>query len=72
LIPGANRAAVDGLDDRAAHPDATQAQPEPQIATLVEEQKSFVKGGEPKFRELEPHRRMAEIAPAPASRRVKT
>ncbi len=53
LIPGANRAAVDGLDDRAAHPDATQAQPEPQIATLVEEQKSFVKS-DPKVRQLEP------------------
>jgi hypothetical protein len=37
LIPGANRAAVNGLDDRPARPDATQAQPEPQIATLVEE-----------------------------------
>jgi len=27
LIPGANRAAVDGLDDEATHPAATQAQP---------------------------------------------
>ena len=30
LIPGANRAAVDGLDDAPAHPDATQVQPQPQ------------------------------------------
>jgi hypothetical protein len=30
LIPGANRAAVDGLDDASARLDATQAQRQPQ------------------------------------------
>ena len=30
LIPDANRAAVDGLDDAPMHPDASQAQPQPE------------------------------------------
>ena len=47
LIPGANRVAVDGLDDRPLQQSATQAQPEPQIAPLVKKQKSFGISGEP-------------------------
>jgi integrase len=57
LIPGANRTAVDGLDDdAAAHADATQAQPEPfeNPETVREMEELFGKSGEPKFRELEP------------------
>ena len=44
LIPGANRAAVDRLDDdTVTHPAATQAQPEPfeDLATLREMQELF-------------------------------
>jgi hypothetical protein len=50
LIPGANRAAVDGLDDDAtAHADATQAQPEPfeNPETLREMAELFEESGEP-------------------------
>ena len=57
LIPGANRAAVDLLDDDVAtQPDATQAQPDPLSDSPVarELQELFGKSGEPKFRELEP------------------
>jgi hypothetical protein len=38
LIPGANRAAVDRLDDVGMRPSATQAQPEPfsDAATIAE------------------------------------
>jgi integrase len=43
LIPGANRVAVDGLDDAPTHLDATQAQPHPQIADAADHPKSFVK-----------------------------
>jgi integrase len=48
LIPGANRVAVDGLDDVPAHLDATQAQPQPQKPVLVEKQKFFGMSGEPR------------------------
>jgi integrase len=47
LIPCANRAAVNGLDDAPAHPNASQAHPQPQIAGLVEDQKWFGINGEP-------------------------
>jgi integrase len=49
LIPGANRAAVDRLDDEPMQLDATQAQPEPfdDPATLREMQELFGKDGEP-------------------------
>ena len=48
LIPGANRAAVDRLDD-APQPDATQAQPEPfdDDVAAAELAKLFEKSGEP-------------------------
>ena len=62
LIPGANRAAVDRLDDdTVTQPDTTQAQPEPfdDTATLAEIAELFEKRGEPRFRELEPARRVA-------------
>ena len=49
LIPGANRAAVDGLDDAPAHPNATQAQPQPQIARVDDDAKSFVERSEPRW-----------------------
>jgi hypothetical protein len=51
LIPGANRAAVDRLDDAPMQPDATQAQPEPlnDEATLAEMQELFGKSGEPRW-----------------------
>jgi integrase len=48
LIPGANRVAVDGLDDAPTHLDATQAQPHPQIADAGDHPKSFVRSGEPR------------------------
>jgi integrase len=35
LMPGANRIAVDGIDEAATHPDASHAQPQPQIADFV-------------------------------------
>ena len=49
LIPGANRAAVDRLDDDAPQPNATQAQPEPcdDAATLAEMAELFGESGEP-------------------------
>jgi integrase len=42
LIPGANRAAVDGLDDAPTHPAATQAQPQPQDAVAAEPESSLL------------------------------
>jgi hypothetical protein len=49
LIPGANRAAVDRLDE-TTQPDATQAQPEPfdDSATIKEMEELFGKSGEPR------------------------
>ena len=50
LIPGANRAAVDRLDDDVpTQPDATQAQPEPfdDAGTVAEMEELFGKSGEP-------------------------
>ncbi len=49
LIPGANRAAVDRLDDAPMQPTATQAQPEllDEDATLQEMQELLGKSGEP-------------------------
>ena len=49
LIPGANRAAVDRLDDAPMQPMATQAQPEPfdEDATLREMEELLGKRGEP-------------------------
>jgi hypothetical protein len=57
LILGANRAAVDRLDDLPTQRDATPAQPEPlsddvAASGLVQ---LFGKSGEPHFRQLEPH-----------------
>jgi hypothetical protein len=46
-------AAVDGLDDAATHLDATQAQPQPQVADAVGQPKSFVVSGDPNVRQLE-------------------
>jgi hypothetical protein len=69
LIPGANRAAVDGLDDdTAAHAVATQTQPEPfeNPETLREMEELFGKSGEPNTRELEPSRAVAASARPPA------
>jgi hypothetical protein len=56
LIPGANRAAEDGLDDVPTHLDATPAQPHPQSADAVDQPKSFVLSGDPNVRQLEPSR----------------
>jgi integrase len=48
LIPGANRAAVDRLDDvDATQPDASQAHPDPSEADPATSGKSFVVNGEP-------------------------
>ena len=48
LIPGANRAAVDRLDDDSTmHPFASQVHPEPDRDTPGEQPKSFVLSGEP-------------------------
>jgi integrase len=47
LIPGANRAAVDRLDDVPTQPDATQAQPEGSDPDQVSDAKSFSLNGEP-------------------------
>jgi hypothetical protein len=49
LIPGANRAAVDRLDDAPMQPNATQAQPEPfdEDPTLQEMQELLGESGEP-------------------------
>jgi Phage integrase family len=61
LIPGANRAAVDRLDDAPVQLSATQAQPEPfdDDASLAEMDKLLGKSGEPDFHELEPHNGVA-------------
>ena len=60
LIPGANRGAVDRLDDDiSTHPFASQAHPETQMDDAVERPKFFRLSGEPDFRELEPHPRLA-------------
>ena len=50
LIPGANRAAVDRLDDAPTQPDATPAQPEPFVEEddASELQVLFGKSGEPR------------------------
>jgi integrase len=74
LIPGANRAAVDRLDDAPTQPSATQAQPEPfdDAATLSEMKELFEKSGDPDFHQLEPDGELAKPAPgAPRSRIVK-
>jgi hypothetical protein len=42
------------------------------VAMSQPSQKYSGQGGEPKLRQLEPDRRMAEIAPAPEGRRMKT
>jgi integrase len=55
LIPGANRIAMDGLDDAPTQPDATPAQPRPQIAGDGEQPKCFGMSGDPNVRQLEPH-----------------
>lgn len=64
LIPGANRAAVDRLDDRLddgpLQPYATPAQPEPfdDAVAASELVNLFEESGEPHFHELEPARRL--------------
>jgi hypothetical protein len=62
LIPGANRAAVDGLDDLPRRPNATQAQPPGVLSAAGEGPKSFEWNGDPKFHELEPARRVVAAA----------
>jgi Beta-lactamase len=64
LIPGANRAAVDRLDDVGMRPSATQAQPEPfsDAATIAEKAELFEKKVVPNVRQLEPVRRLAQTA----------
>ena len=42
LIPGANRAAVDRLDDVSTHPSASQAHPGPETDSTGDQPKSFV------------------------------
>jgi hypothetical protein len=58
LIPGANRAAVDRLDDALTQPSASQTHPEPEGASAGAQPKSFVLSGDPNVRELEPHCRL--------------
>ena len=60
LIPGANRAAVDKLDDVTAQPDATPAQPEAVSTDQRERRKLFGMSGDPNIRQLEPDWRMAQ------------
>jgi hypothetical protein len=74
LIPGANRAAVDRLDDDGSMQlNATQAQLEPfdDETTQREIAELFGKGVEPHFRQLEPARRVAEALIRSSSRRMK-
>jgi len=54
FIPPGNRSAVNALDD-AAQPSATPAQPEGENQVV----KVRKRAGDPKFRQLEPHRRLA-------------
>jgi hypothetical protein len=49
LIRGANRIAVDRLDDAPTHLDATRAQPHPQNADAGDQPKSSVLNGEPRW-----------------------
>ena len=71
LIPGANRAAVDRLDDDVpTQLDATQAQPEPfdDGIAAAELANLFGKSGDPDFHQLEPDVELARPAPgAPTS-----
>jgi hypothetical protein len=62
LIPGANRGAVDRLDDIPTQPAATRAQPEVFVEDLdvSEVDVLFEESGDPDFHELEPHRRLAQ------------
>ena len=62
LIPGANRAAVDRLDDAPAQLSATQAQPEQfdDDASLAEMEELFGESGEPDPHQLEPDGGLAE------------
>jgi hypothetical protein len=46
LITGANRAAVDRLDDVLTQPSASQTHPEPEGASAGAQPKSFVLSGE--------------------------
>jgi hypothetical protein len=64
LIPGANRAAVDRLDDAATHPSASQAHPEPleDDATLAEMEEVLGKSGEPGRNRPECRARRAEAS----------
>jgi integrase len=68
LIPGANRAAVDKLDDAPTQPNATPAQPEAVFADPPQRRKLFGMSGEPGFRELEPDWRMAQTSRRPQAR----
>ena len=49
LIPGANRAAVDRLDDAPTQPSASQPHPEREDAGAGDQPKSFVLSGEPRW-----------------------
>jgi integrase len=59
LIPGANRAAVDRLDDAPTHLSGSQADPEPEDASAGDQPKSFVLSGDPNIHQLEPNWRVA-------------
>jgi len=55
LIPGANRAAVDRLEDTPTPASASQTHPQPfDAATLAERAELFEESGESDFHELEP------------------
>ena len=59
LIPGANRAAVDRLDEVPTQRSASQAHPELEDASAGDQSKSFVLSGDPNLRQLEPHRQIS-------------
>ncbi len=75
LIPGANRDAVNRVDDDdAMHPAASQAHPQPfeDKAEAVDDAELLGESGEPDFHQLEPDVELATPAPgAPTSRIVK-
>jgi len=64
LIPGANRAAMDRLDDAPVQLSATQAQPEPfdDDASLAEMEELFEESDDPDFHELEPARALFALS----------
>jgi hypothetical protein len=67
LIPGANRAAVDKLDDVPAQPTATPAQPEAVSGDERKRRKVFGMSGDPDFHQLEPATGVVEADRQPSS-----